>query len=308
MKRSSLVSLSWTLLSAALLAWTACDSDDGSAASSNNSSGGAGGTGGTATSTSSSSGGGTAEMPLFEADIVPIFNRSCGAGDNACHSEVAYAATLSSNCRGWLSLRDAPLGSQIYGGPNDGQPTGCPDMPLYERLLQLDAWQECSGNLKKYIAPCSVAGSYLFDKINGGPYCEEAPGMPSDPMPVGGTMDPVEKETIRRWIEAGAPRVDGTRVDCGGTMGAAPQALITHPGDMETRDAAMAVPFIGEASDAEDGALPGTALVWTSDLAGQFGTGLNFSATLPAGIHLITLTATDADGNTGTDTITLTLQ
>src|SRR5512139_124285 len=34
-------------------------------------------------------GGGT---PMFETDIVPILNKSCGAGDNACHSAVAYAA------------------------------------------------------------------------------------------------------------------------------------------------------------------------------------------------------------------------
>ena len=54
-------------------------------------------------------------------------------------------------CRGWLALEDAPIGAQIYGGVNDGQPTGCPDMPLYERVTQLASWEECNGAGKVYI-------------------------------------------------------------------------------------------------------------------------------------------------------------
>jgi hypothetical protein len=289
-----------------VLAWTGCGSGTDSGSSLANSSG-AGGTG-------------CGSIPRFETDIVPIFNKSCGAGDNMCHSEVAYGASQNSGCRGWLSLKDAPLGSQFYGGMLDGQPTGCPDMPLFERLTQLDAWQVCGSNLKKYIVPCDVDASYLFDKIDDGPYCGESPDMASDPMPQGKVMDPTEREIIRAWILAGAPRVSSTDVTCtctggaggaggtgGGGSGQPPQADIWHPGDMEMRAANVDIPFIGEATDPEDGDLSG-ALVWTSNLSGQIGTGAMFNAPLTAGTHVITVTVTDSDSNTGTDSITLYIQ
>jgi hypothetical protein len=88
-----------------------------------------------------------------------------------------------------------------------------------------------------------------------------------------------------------------------------PVATINHPGEGETRDANDPVPFVGVATDPQDGALTGSALVWTSsELSAPIGTGLMFDATLPPGTHVITLTATDSDSNTGTDTITLTIQ
>jgi hypothetical protein len=308
---------------ACAVALAACDG--GSSGNNNGGSGGSGGAGnggkGGDTSTGATGpggagGGGSAAAPVFETDIVPIFGTTCGAADNNCHSRVAYAADKNADCRGWLSLEDAAIGSQIYGGTMDGTPTECPDMPLYERLTQLLAWEECAGVAKKYIVPCDVDASYLFDKIDDGPYCGEPM---SKSMPPGVQIDPVKKETIRAWILAGAPRLDGTKTDCGsggsggaggaggtgGNTGAPPMASIFHPGDMETRDAGMLIPFIGEAMDPEDGALTGAALVWSSDLTGQIGTGTMFDAPLSVGTHVITLTATDSDGNTGTDAITL---
>lgn len=89
--------------------------------------------------------------------------------------------------------------------------------------------------------------------------------------------------------------------------GGHPAATIFNPGDGESRPAASPVPFVGGANDPEDGALSGAALVWCSDLDGVFGTGGSFTAMLSAGQHLITLTATDADGNTGSDQISLTM-
>jgi hypothetical protein len=252
-------------------------------------------------------------MPVFEDDIVPIFTASCGAGNNACHSEVAYAATSNQGCRGWLSLKNAAIGSQIYGGTDDGKPTGCPDTPLYERLLQLGAWEECGSAVKKYLVPCDVEASYLFDKINGGPYCGPPP---SNPMPADKPLNPGDRETIRAWILAGAPRKDGSGVKCGGGgtggsdagTGQPPQAKINHPGDMEMRAANVAIPFIGVGTDPEDGNLTGASLVWTSNLSGQIGTGTMFNAPLTAGTHVITLTVTDADKNTATSSLTLYIQ
>ena len=88
-----------------------------------------------------------------------------------------------------------------------------------------------------------------------------------------------------------------------GMIGEAPVASINHPGT-EDRQVGMMIPFIGSAMDAEDGELTGGALVWTSDVDGQIGTGKEFSAALSEGTHTVTLTATDSDGNEGTDAIT----
>jgi hypothetical protein len=97
-------------------------------------------------------------------------------------------------------------------------------------------------------------------------------------------------------------------VACGpGAMN--PVATINHPGDGETRTANEPIPFVGVATDPQDGALIGPSLVWTSsELSSPIGTGLSFNASLPAGTHVITLTATDSDSNTGADTVTLTIQ
>lgn len=88
-------------------------------------------------------------------------------------------------------------------------------------------------------------------------------------------------------------------------IGQAPQVQINHPGDMEERVAGVNFPFIGVANDPEDGALSGASLVWTSNLSGQIGTGTMFDATLPVGMHTVTLTATDKDGNSATDSLVL---
>lgn len=91
-----------------------------------------------------------------------------------------------------------------------------------------------------------------------------------------------------------------------GTTSAAPMAQINHPGDGEMRPAGVIIPFIGEASDTEDGVLTGASLVWVDSVEGEIGQGETFDAMLVTlGEHTITLTATDADGNVAEDSITL---
>ncbi len=67
----------------------------------------------------------------------------------------------------------------------------------------------------------------------------------------------------------------------------------------------------GEASDNEDGELPGEALTWHSNLDGDLATGsaleVNASA-LTEGLHTITMTAKDYDGQTGSAAVTIDVQ
>jgi len=119
-------------------------------------------------------------------------------------------------------------------------------------------------------------------------------------------------------LSAGTHTVTLTATDADGNTGAAsitltvvnqaPSASITAPADSSTFGVGAAVTFTGTGSDPEDGALTGAALVWTSSVDGQIGTGVTFmTSALSVGTHTITLTATDANAQTGTASITLTV-
>jgi hypothetical protein len=80
----------------------------------------------------------------------------------------------------------------------------------------------------------------------------------------------------------------------------APDVTISAPADGGTSVVGQTVTFTGEATDPEDGEIPGSALVWTSDLDGPIGTGNEFMRDdLSGGFHEVTLTATDSEGNSG---------
>jgi alpha-tubulin suppressor-like RCC1 family protein len=85
-----------------------------------------------------------------------------------------------------------------------------------------------------------------------------------------------------------------------------PAAAITSPAEGTVFLAGASILFTGSASDPEDGALSGDALLWTSDRDGQIGTGTSFSRTdLSLGTHLITLSATDSQGLSGSTSVTI---
>ena len=260
-------------------------------------------------------------LPTFERDIVPILQVSCGGMDSSCHDRSAYAATFDQECRGWLTLEDASLGSEIYGGKTKGAPTDCPDMPLYERLLELDAWQcEAYDERAAYLVPCDPDSSYLYRKIVGDVCNVDVPSkgesnVPSLTMP----QDPYElsdqgQQMIYDWIARGAPRDgQGCQELCEAGEGSSesgddgsPVASINHPGEGESRSVGVSIPFIGEASDPEDGALGGASMAWTSSEEGSIGSGGMFEWTPSVlGEHTFMLTATDSDGNDVTDSVTL---
>ena len=67
------------------------------------------------------------------------------------------------------------------------------------------------------------------------------------------------------------------------------------------------ITFTGSAFDAQDGPLGGDSLVWTSNIDGQIGSGNSFSASLSAESHLITLIATDSQGELDAATVSVTV-
>ena len=94
----------------------------------------------------------------------------------------------------------------------------------------------------------------------------------------------------------------------GGATNQAPSASITLPTANASFVQGVSVAFAGSGNDFEQGALSGSALVWTSSRDGEIGTGGSFSSSsLSVGSHLITLTATDAQGATGSATRTISI-
>jgi hypothetical protein len=84
----------------------------------------------------------------------------------------------------------------------------------------------------------------------------------------------------------------------------APTASITMPGDGASFFDGQLIGFRGTASDPDE-LIPTSQLSWSSNISGALGTGSDLLTTLPAGAHVITLSATDQFGAVGTDTITI---
>ncbi len=120
-------------------------------------------------------------------------------------------------------------------------------------------------------------------------------------------------------LTVGTHTITLTATDSGGaaatasisiTVNQPPDASITAPSDGDIFLDTEAVTFEGAATDAQDGALTGESLVWSSDLDGEIGAGTDFTAealSLSVGTHTITLTATDDDGASATPSISITV-
>lgn len=87
-----------------------------------------------------------------------------------------------------------------------------------------------------------------------------------------------------------------------------PTAEILDPEDGAAFAEDETITFRGEASDPEDGDLPVASLVWESDRDGQLGNGATVEATLSAGSHVVSFTATDDDGASDADTVTVEIE
>jgi hypothetical protein len=85
-----------------------------------------------------------------------------------------------------------------------------------------------------------------------------------------------------------------------------PTAEIASPDDGASFRRPEAVLLLGQGVDLEDGEVRGAALVWSSDRDGVLGTGNSLvTPDLSRGQHLITLSATDADGMSHTANVTI---
>jgi hypothetical protein len=110
--------------------------------------------------------------------------------------------------------------------------------------------------------------------------------------------------TIWATVPGGAAGTATISVD----LGQAPTATITSPANGARFAEAATITFNGNGTDPEDGDLTGSALVWTSSLDGQIGTGTSFTRDdLSTGTHTIRLTATDSDGGSHTASVTITV-
>lgn len=145
--------------------------------------------------------------PVFSSIVVPTFYEQCGATRNDCHSRQTFVTNTAMGCTGFLALEDTALGSVYYSGSSAGLPTGCQDLSLHQRLLALasqcdspqDEWE------RPHVYPGVYSSSYLFQKIAGGPYCLLTDGTLSAPMPLDHAMPGAVIDTIRDWINEGAP-------------------------------------------------------------------------------------------------------
>ena len=87
---------------------------------------------------------------------------------------------------------------------------------------------------------------------------------------------------------------------------AAPTAVITSPASGFTVNEGTPVRFVGSATDPQDGTLGDAALAWSSSIDGALGTGSPLEVASPSvGVHTVTLTATDSDGNTGAASVSV---
>jgi hypothetical protein len=86
----------------------------------------------------------------------------------------------------------------------------------------------------------------------------------------------------------------------------APVAQITNPGNNVLVSPLSLLVGQGFGSDLEDGMLPDGSLAWSSDRAGDLGTGPSLPlSSLAAGQHIITLTVTDSAGQSSSTSVTV---
>ena len=84
--------------------------------------------------------------------------------------------------------------------------------------------------------------------------------------------------------------------------------IILNPHNGDHFEVGEEIPFKGLARDLKDGVLSEDSLVWESSIDGEIGTGKEFTEdNLSEGTHIITLTATNSQGESNSSSITITI-
>lgn len=203
------------------------DADAGGTAGSAGSAAGTGGTGGQAGNADS---GGIDDpdanidtVVSFRDDVVPTLVQTCGSTTAGCHNNDQAVGRIMPQfgpCKViWFSAVDEPIGATYISGPNQGEPTGCTDLGLYDRLMQqhsmlCDAasWDQRA----KYVVPYDLDNSLLYQVIAGDPsmggVCNNMgepigrmPKIDPEVLPVGVELTADRIIKIRDWIMQGAP-------------------------------------------------------------------------------------------------------
>ncbi len=125
-------------------------------------------------------------------------------------------------------------------------------------------------------------------------------------------------ETLTTPLSEGLHQIELRATDSGGAVGVdaisvtvtsvneAPVAFIDSPADASYFVEGSTIVLAGHADDAEDGALGGASLFWTSSADGALGSGATATMSSPSmGVHTIVLTAVDSQGAQGLASITL---
>ena len=103
----------------------------------------------------------------------------------------------------------------------------------------------------------------------------------------------------------GSQEIDSVSITVEAPPNVPPTPHIISPAEGDTFLTTDSIAFT---DSAEDGTLKEASRVWTSDLDDEIGTGTSFNASLSAGTHSITLTATASQGVTGIDSVSITVE
>jgi len=220
-------------------------------------------------------------------------------------------------------------------------------LPFVATLAVLAACQEVSIGTRNAVPTVSISSHFDGDQVlEGIPFTARATGGDSDGSPdtlvakwyAGGdlacqntTLDSegMTECEITLWTDSDPPRIQVEVRDARNasvsdavdlevlpvsTGGDAPSVQILEPVDGGVSGLGEAITFRGQVSDLQDDATD-LSLSWVSSVDGVFstlgadsaGTALFVDASLSAGDHVITLTATDTDGNFASTVITQTI-